>query len=480
MYRRITSQYANVTQFFQSVQLLNKTKILSHTLFRERTMNSPKQNLKKEIYKNCGVRVSFHVDQGMREYMEDEILITSKTDGTAFFGVFDGHGGKEAAIYTKEHLYDNIKVQPEFAENDPEKIRHAIREGFLRTHNEMSDVIDTWPYTRDGFQSTCGTTATIVLLRDEKLYVAHVGDSAAVLSCKNDEIFEAEELTKDHKPNDEDEKARIESLGGRVVVSRSGVPRVVWKRMRYNRKDDSYSYEYVPFLAISRALGDLWSYDENVDDFIVSPEPDISVIDLKAGVHKFIILASDGVWGVMDAKEAVKTVSTYEQDSLLQPEDRNASQHLLLKSLDLWQNRRHRADNISAITIFFDNEFGDVNYNCSRLLIEDDTELENKPDPITETDFEIVRKVSSNDGNDSKYAIKEVTPVVIDISDPCSIQNEAWSLGKRKNADDPFSSDEKKIKISSSKEEEISSNEVADSKTSKKVRFSVENETVDK
>jgi hypothetical protein len=40
---------------------------------------------------------------------------------------------------------------------------------------------DSWPKTASGRPSTAGTTASIVIIRDGKLYVAHVGDSTVVL-----------------------------------------------------------------------------------------------------------------------------------------------------------------------------------------------------------------------------------------------------------------------------------------------------------
>ena len=109
-------------------------------------MNPP-----KDVIKICkgGLRVCSDKDQGMRKYMEDElsICVNSKSDGTTFLGVFDGHGGKEAAIYARDHLYCNIQAQPEFAESDPEKIRCAIREGFLQTHLEMTRVVGMSDYS---------------------------------------------------------------------------------------------------------------------------------------------------------------------------------------------------------------------------------------------------------------------------------------------------------------------------------------------
>lgn len=66
-------------------------------------------------------------------------------------------------------------------------------------------------------------------------------------------------LTKDHKPEDAFEVARIESSGGKVV-SKSGVPRVVWNRPRLGHKGPvrrSTPIDEIPFLAVARSLGNL-------------------------------------------------------------------------------------------------------------------------------------------------------------------------------------------------------------------------------
>lgn len=34
----------------------------------------------------------------------------------------------------------------------------------------------------------------------------------------------------------------------------------------------------IPFLAVARSLGDLWSYNTQNDEFIVSPDPDVGVL----------------------------------------------------------------------------------------------------------------------------------------------------------------------------------------------------------
>lgn len=58
-----------------------------------------------------------------------------------------------------------------------------------------------------------GTTACVVLIRGNTLYVANAGDSRAVL-CRNGV---AVDLSHDHKPEDEIERTRIERAGGKVT-----------------------------------------------------------------------------------------------------------------------------------------------------------------------------------------------------------------------------------------------------------------------
>lgn len=47
----------------------------------------------------------------------------------AFFAIYDGHGGVEAAEYAKNHLHVNVVYSPHFRD-DPAQ---ALRDGFART-----------------------------------------------------------------------------------------------------------------------------------------------------------------------------------------------------------------------------------------------------------------------------------------------------------------------------------------------------------
>lgn len=87
-------------------------------------------------------------------------------------------------------------------------------------------------------------------------------------------LWKARPLTEDHKPESNVEKKRIMESGGKVIV-KSGVPRVVWNRPRIGHKGSvrrSTQIDEIPFLAVARSLGDLWSYNAAKDEFVVSPE----------------------------------------------------------------------------------------------------------------------------------------------------------------------------------------------------------------
>lgn len=59
-----------------------------------------------------------------------------------------------------------------------------------------------------------GCTAVVALLNGRDLYVANAGDSRCVV-CRNGKAID---MSLDHKPEDEEESARIIKAGGRVTL----------------------------------------------------------------------------------------------------------------------------------------------------------------------------------------------------------------------------------------------------------------------
>merc|ERR1711972_1293093 len=115
------------------------------------------------------------------------------------------------------------------------------------------------------------------------LTVAHVADSTCVLGYAKPGgeggALEGVALTRDHKPNLKDEKARIEKAGGRVIFDGYANHRVYAKNGRY------------PGLNMSRCLGDLMGHA----DAGCSAEPEVSVRDITNLDH-VLLVCSDGVW----------------------------------------------------------------------------------------------------------------------------------------------------------------------------------------
>ncbi|XP_061660135.1 protein phosphatase 1D-like isoform X1 [Syngnathoides biaculeatus] len=283
----------------------------------------------------------------------DERIVDTRRS-VAFFAVFDGHGGREAAHFAREHLWDLLKRQRGFWSKDHLEVCAALRKGFIACHHAMWKQLPEWPKTITGLPSTSGTTASVIVIRGVHMYVAHVGDSAVVVGVKENEsdiTLQALEVTQDHKPELPKEKERIERLGG-SVMKKSGVNRVVWKRPRLTHNGPvrrSTVIDQIPFLAVARSLGDLWSYDFYSGEFVVSPEPDTTVMTLDPKRHRYIILGSDGLWNMMPPKNAVNMCHSH--DKMVGPKGMSCACRLGCTALLFWKERMLRADNTTVIVL---------------------------------------------------------------------------------------------------------------------------------
>lgn len=60
-------------------------------------------------------------------------------------------------------------------------------------------------------------------------------------------------------------------------------------------------------------LGDLWSYNSELNTFVVSPEPDVKVIKIDVKSHRCLIFGTDGLWNMLTPEAAVATVQAAER-----------------------------------------------------------------------------------------------------------------------------------------------------------------------
>ncbi|ELK12757.1 probable protein phosphatase 1N [Pteropus alecto] len=219
---------------------------------------------------SSGLRFGASAAQGWRTHMEDAhcawLALPGLPPGWAFFAVLDGHGGARAALFGARHLLGHVLEELGPAPGEPEGVCGALRRAFLRADARLRSL---WPRGEPG-----GSTAVALLLSPRFLYLAHCGDSRAVLSRAGAVAFS----TEDHRPLRPRERERIHDAGG--TISR-------------RRLEGS--------LAVSRALGD-FAYKEAPgrppEQQLVSAEPEVTALERRAE-DEFMLLASDGVWDAM-------------------------------------------------------------------------------------------------------------------------------------------------------------------------------------
>jgi serine/threonine protein phosphatase PrpC len=226
--------------------------------------------------------------QNKRDYMEDRTAVieccTQRRAATELeaienlfsrvmmLGIFDGHGGSQAAEYVKRYLLPAVANQKAFESGD---FVVALRRAFA----VVDDVLVKWLWER---RIPCGSTAAVVLLVENVVYVAHCGDTRALL-CRDKTAFA---LTSDHTPARESERVRIESRGGHVTRNANGGP------MRVNG-----------MLAVSRAFGDVLLKPNGV----VTAEPDLCVEPLSPA-DEWLVMATDGLFDALSNQSVIDVV----------------------------------------------------------------------------------------------------------------------------------------------------------------------------
>ena len=234
---------------------------------------------------------------GRRPEMQDVTILCGQLGGRPrqdLFGLFDGHGGKEAAEFAARAVPE---VFMRVLKHQPHNIYKVLFETFKQVGDEM--------FRQD---MNSGTTGLVMYIAEKTRYVAWVGDSRAVLS----RLGVAIDLSDDHKPQQPEEQERIRNAGGFI------------RRARVNG-----------LLAVSRALGDAYIMP------FVSPVPEVRRGEIDEN-DEFVILACDGVWDVLSSQDAVDIV-------------RGSIKHVdkAAKRLRDEAFRRGSSDNISVIVVSF-------------------------------------------------------------------------------------------------------------------------------
>jgi len=290
-----------------------------------------------------GLRWGCSCMQGWRLSMEDAHFALGALSGdgwqeTAAFGVMDGHGGKEVAMFCQHHLPLLI------GRGSSSDTKAALVDAF----HGIDDMLDSPPGPEEseeagprcGSAEWVGCTAVVCLVRRDVLVVGNAGDSRAVLSRRR----RAMPLSTDHKPNLPEERERIQRAGGRVERQTLG---------------DHVQYRVNGNLNLSRSIGDM-EYKRVAhlppNEQMICSTPDVVAVVRDPG-DEFLLLACDGVWDVMSNQQAVDFV----HERL--PEYTRAGMALsgiveemldYCVSPDLVETRGLGGDNMTAVLVVFE------------------------------------------------------------------------------------------------------------------------------
>ena len=262
--------------------------------------------------------------------------ITSESNNY-FIGVCDGHGkyGKEISSFIsinlplnlKQNFLDNkIKLNKESLST----ISKIITKTFIQTNLSLNlnSNIGT---------SSSGSTCSSIILTPYRLISINLGDSRCVLGKYNNK-WSYVNLTRDHKPKEEDEKKRILEKGGKISKekdefgNKTGIARI-WKKDGGNIG-----------LALTRSFG-----DEILSKIGVICEPEVKEFILGKD-DKFIIIGTDGLWEYITSQECVEIVKEF----YLKNDIQGAINYLFKESAKRWITEQDVIDDITIILIFLE------------------------------------------------------------------------------------------------------------------------------
>lgn len=239
----------------------------------------------------------------------------------ALFCVYDGHGvmGDKVSHYVMNKISEVLEDHP-CLDEDPET---ALKESFVAVDNSLraDPSINA---------ELSGTTAVVVLMIGNELWIGNSGDSRAVI-CRNNE---AVDLSIDQKPDSPEEMKRIRKAGGYVSP-----PEVEWGGPARVWLDETMT---LPGLAMGRSLG-----DHLVSKVGVIAEPEVTHFTIGPD-DSFIVLASDGVWEFIESDQACAIIQNGAQKGAL-----SCCRDLILQSQKRWREEEgDYSDDITAIILF--------------------------------------------------------------------------------------------------------------------------------
>jgi len=268
---------------------------------------------------------SFNTYQGLyKDYNEDKIIVSSllkkptssklKTwPKISYFAIFDGHGGEECSEFLKEN-YDKYLIENK---NFPFDIKLSMIETFQKIEEDFFKLKCKENSFEDSDKS--GSCALVAIIFDNKVYIANIGDSRAIMSVNGG--TKVKQLTVDHKPDNVKEFERALKTGSKIYLDDNDDPfrdestlefikdKIELEKMKEikNNTDDEKIFRVFPSdLAVMRTIGDIKAKKKEFGGIpgTIINIPDIFIFEIN-GNDDFIVMGCDGIYDDLSNEEIV-------------------------------------------------------------------------------------------------------------------------------------------------------------------------------
>jgi len=267
---------------------------------------------------------SYNSYQGLiKDYNEDKISISSLVKKPtsskikswpkiSFFSIFDGHGGEECSEFLKENYLKYLVKNKNF----PFDIKQSMIETFQEVEEEFFKL-----KCKDTLEESdkSGSCALVAVIFDNKIYIANIGDSRAIMSIN--EGTKIKQLTVDHKPDNLVEFERAIKNGSKIYLDDNDDPyrdvsKIQFikdkhdlekkKEIKQNSDEDKIFREYPSDLAVMRTVGDIKAKRKEFggNPGTIINHPDIFIIDINSN-DDFLVLGCDGIFDDLSNQEIV-------------------------------------------------------------------------------------------------------------------------------------------------------------------------------
>mmetsp|Transcript_10314 Transcript_10314/g.11514 ORF Transcript_10314/g.11514 Transcript_10314/m.11514 type:complete len:1058 (+) Transcript_10314:67-3240(+) len=117
--------------------------------------------------------------RSLSQYQENPNNKQNGKHDPAFFAIFDGHCGNEAARFSAERLNEYLYDEWNTSDMDSAEIKNALRNAIKKIDDDFCRIC-----MEDGRNWESGSTAIVAAIIDEELIVASLGDCRAV-ACRS-------------------------------------------------------------------------------------------------------------------------------------------------------------------------------------------------------------------------------------------------------------------------------------------------------